>query len=210
MSNKEKNYKFQADWFSQNIPLWSENLSHLKDKPKIKLLEIGSFEGKSAVWTLENIATDPSSTLTCIDTFQGSMEDERLGTDASKIENTFRYNIEQAGATERVIVLKGLSRDRLKELSDNTYDFIYIDGSHIAGDVLTDAVMALYLLKPGGTMIFDDYYWDEEPNPIHRPKKAIDAFLDIFKEKITLIHKGEQVVVRRNDEMGSLGRVNLV
>jgi len=210
MNNTEINYKFQVDWFSQNIPLWNKTLSHLKDKPNINLLEIGSFEGKSAVWSLENIATNLTSSLTCIDTFKGSMEDVRQKTDVSYIEETFRHNIEQIGATDRVTVLKGLSRDKLKELPDNNYDFIYIDGSHVASDVLTDAVMAIYLLKLGGIMIFDDYYWDEEPNPIHRPKKAIDAFLKIFKEKITLLHKGEQVVLKRNEDEGGAVRVNLV
>ena len=40
------------------------------------------------------------------------------------------------------------------------FDFIYIDGSHIAKDVLTDACMAWPLLMPKGLMVFDDYMWE--------------------------------------------------
>ena len=39
----------------------------------------------------------------------------------------------------------------------NNFDLIYIDASHYAPDVLSDAVLAFKLLKPGGILIFDDY-----------------------------------------------------
>jgi hypothetical protein len=40
------------------------------------------------------------------------------------------------------------------------FDFIYIDGSHLRGDVLTDAVLSWQLLGRGGVMVLDDYEWD--------------------------------------------------
>jgi len=39
------------------------------------------------------------------------------------------------------------------------FDFIYVDGSHVAKDVLTDACMAWPMLTVGGVMCFDDYGW---------------------------------------------------
>ncbi len=39
------------------------------------------------------------------------------------------------------------------------FDVVYVDASHMAGDVLSDAVLAWKLLAPGGIMIFDDYAW---------------------------------------------------
>jgi hypothetical protein len=42
-----------------------------------KALEVGSFEGRSALWMLENLLTHPDSTLTVVDTFAGSHEHVR-------------------------------------------------------------------------------------------------------------------------------------
>ena len=47
----------------------------------------------------------------------------------------------------------------LRRLPLETYDIIYIDGSHATSDVLEDAVLSYRLLKPGGLLIFDDYHW---------------------------------------------------
>lgn len=52
-----KPYKFTEDWFSGNIPLWTEVLAPFKGKPDIHYLEIGVWEGRSAIWVLENILT---------------------------------------------------------------------------------------------------------------------------------------------------------
>ena len=81
--------------------------------------------------------------------------------------------------------------------STNLFDFIYIDGSHIAKDVLTDACMAWPLLKPKGLMVFDDYMWGSPRDILHRPKLAIDAFTNLFAEEAEIIHAGYQLVVRK-------------
>lgn len=189
-------YEFQTDWFSRYIPLWEQVLGHLEDQPALNFLEVGSFEGRSAIWLLENILSHPTARITCIDHFQGSMEDEILGIDSSHSEEAFRSNIEKGRFSEKVTVMKGESRRMLKQLPEGTFDFIYIDGSHVAPDVLTDAILSFYLLKRDGILCFDDYYWEEVPDELDRPRIAIKAFLEIFQRDIELIHKGEQVFVR--------------
>ena len=77
------------------------------------------------------------------------------------------------------------------------YDFIYIDASHTAPDVLTDACMAWPLLKKDGVMVFDDYLWGDPKNILHRPKLAVDAFTNIFAEQLLPVHFGYQAVVRK-------------
>ena len=67
--DKEKIYlknKYQFDydeWFSANMNIWKNYLMLLKE---IKYLEIGSFEGRSAVFVgeLNNVEE-----VTCVDTF---------------------------------------------------------------------------------------------------------------------------------------------
>jgi predicted O-methyltransferase YrrM len=90
--------------------------------------------------------------------------------------------------------------DIMKPYPNPTFDFIYIDGSHIAKDVLTDACMAWQLLKPKGLMVFDDYMWGNPRDALHRPKIAIDAFTNIFAEEAEIVHVGYQLVVRKKGE----------
>ena len=141
------NFKFQSDWFSKRIPDWEKFLEHQKGAPNLEYLEVGSFEGRSTVWILANILTHPTSRITCIDTFGGSMEHGRMGLDTTVIEDTFWHNIWVIKVENKVRVLKGKSQEVLRRLPFDTYDFAYIDGSHVASDVLTDAVLTFPLIK---------------------------------------------------------------
>ena len=61
--------EFSADWVTDDAKIWEQHVAHLKDVPEARGLEIGSFEGRSAIWFLENILTGDSARLTCVDTF---------------------------------------------------------------------------------------------------------------------------------------------
>ncbi|KAA6422123.1 MAG: hypothetical protein FRX49_07874 [Trebouxia sp. A1-2] len=116
--------------------------------------------------------------------------------EGSRVLQRFQDNILAAGATDRVIVLQQSSYVALAGLFSthlNTFDIVYIDGSHYPQDVLTDAVMAWKLLNEGGIMILDDYEWHQVTQvPVeHTPKKAIDAFLHAFVEAPRLATEGD-------------------
>jgi predicted O-methyltransferase YrrM len=113
--------------------------------------------------------------------------------------------VEASGLKNKIFKLTGYSKDVLRTLPANSYDFVYIDGSHVAMDVLTDAVLVWDLMKPGGTIIFDDYEWPGIPagslGPAHLPKTAVDAFLDVYEPYIDILHKGYQVIVRKREKV---------
>ena len=71
------------------------------------------------------------------------------------------------------------------------FDWIYVDGSHEAPDVLADAVLAFMLLRPGGLLVFDDYLWAMPDAPVadfyQLPKPAIDAFVNINQRKLDIV-----------------------
>lgn len=192
----DKKYEFQVDWFSEQIPWWEENLVIFKGKSGLHFLEIGSFEGRSAIWLLENILTASDSKLTCVDTFTGSTEHENTDIHISDIEKHFRHNIKKSGFEEKVTVCKGYSRIILPSLQQSSFDCIYIDGSHKASDVLEDAVLSKLLLKENGMMIFDDYEWNQGDIDQDKPTMAIDAFLEIYKGQFELVYKGKQIIIR--------------
>src|SRR5579864_5528568 len=164
---------FTQDWFTSNIPNWTSLLAELRGQPGVRALEVGSFEGRSACWLLENILTGPGARLDCVDNFTAAVE-KNIGFQAEGIRDRFDANI--APWLERVTVHAGNSGDVLRGLTD-TYDFIYIDGSHLAPDVLLDAVLSWRLLKAGGIMIFDDFLWNLLPRPEQQPGTAIRSFL---------------------------------
>jgi predicted O-methyltransferase YrrM len=193
-------YQFTQDWFGWAPAVW-EQLIPMLPEGKRSFLEIGSFEGRSTVWIIENMMRKGDYIL-CIDTWKGG--EEHGAEDMDAVWQRFKSNMAIAekktgisAGTARGTSVVGLA-DELAE--SNQYDFIYIDGSHTAPDVLTDACMAWPLLKPEGIMVFDDYMWGNPRDILHRPKPAIDAFCNIFAETAEIVHVGYQLAVRKKGE----------
>ncbi|HAX81217.1 MAG TPA: class I SAM-dependent methyltransferase [Actinobacteria bacterium] len=193
---------FSQDWFSPHIPHLSRLLAGLRGVPGLSFLEIGSFEGRSTVWFLQQVLTGAGSTITCIDTFRGSAEHSGLDVGWDDLQGTFRRNVDSFGSRVRVIegesavVLRGMPRQE-------AFDLVYVDGSHQATDVLEDGVLSWPLLKVGGIMVFDDYLWRMMES---RPGPAIDAFLAVYADRYDLLHKEYQVAVRKRAMDGPPGR----
>jgi SAM-dependent methyltransferase len=179
-------YVFTADYCTWLAPSWSQHLAAFRGIPHLRFLEIGSFEGRSAIWFLEHILTHPTASITCVDSFS-----RRNG------ETRFDHNIRVSGFAGKVTKRKGRSDEILGTLPPASFDAIYVDGSHMAVDVLMDAVSSWLLLKPGGLLIFDDYGWRMDAPPLKRPQMAIDLFLAAFGGQLELLHKEWQVIVRK-------------
>jgi len=184
----KKNYDFTLDYFTIRIPEWKEILKHFQGKPNIHYLEIGVSEGRSALWMLENILTHPTAKITCLDIFT-----------RKEIYERFLSNLILSDFLDKAIMIKGKSQITLKTLPLNSYDIVYIDGSHAAPDVIVDTVLSWQLLKKGGIMIFDDYLWNRDWSPEKTPKIAVDAFLNIFKKELQVIHMKFQVIIKKNN-----------
>jgi predicted O-methyltransferase YrrM len=188
---------FNYDWTSQNIELFNATLSHLKGAPA-RGLEIGSFEGRSALWFCENILTHPDARLTCIDTFAGSAEHAAI--DTINLLQRFQENTDSV--KDKIKIQIGNSSDVLPRLPNarlpDLYDFIYVDGSHDPRDVCLDGILAWSLLKPGGVMIFDDYLWGAHLPPHKRPCVGIDAFLSVHDQEFAFIAKAYALAIRRH------------
>ncbi len=177
----ERDYQFINNWFSENIPVWEEYLQPFAHKVGVQALEIGSYQGMSTCWLLDNILTQASARIVCIDFF------------CSPHREQFDSNVIKTGAQSKVTKIANCSQEALLLLKPNIYDFIYIDGSHQENAVLQDAVLSWNLVKVGGLIIFDDY---EEPGE-QSAKVGTDWFLSLFSSSVNVIHKGYQVIVRK-------------
>lgn len=175
---------FTEDWFDIYIPIWQQHLAPaMRARSQVSILEVGSHEGRSACWLMENICTRPGDCLTCLDQFSGDYE------------KLFDQNT--APFRARLTKIKALSNVGLRPLPLDHFDAIYIDASHLVHDVLRDTMLCWDLLKVGGILIFDDYPFVGKTDPRDQPKAAIDAFLETFEDHYKLLYKQWQVVVER-------------
>jgi hypothetical protein len=132
--------------------------------------------------------------LHCLDTWEGGIEHNRAAMGA--VEARFDRNLAIAKTSRpwvQVHKIKSVSRIGLATLLSadlptgghrGSFDFIYVDGSHQAADVLTDLVFAFDLCRKGGVILCDDYLWGLEQNPLLAPKIAIDAFVNCYATKV--------------------------
>lgn len=184
---------FTHHWFMHQIVPWELLLREL-DGRSARLLEIGSFEGLSTCYLLRRLR---DARVTCIDTFAGSVEYAVEEIDLSTLEEVFRRNVRLVDAS-RVEVIVDDSRKGLLGLvaESRRLDLVFVDGSHIASDVLVDAALSWQVLEDGG--VFDDYRWEMiGTDPLLRSGPAIDAFLELVKGKYELLRRDVQLAVRK-------------
>jgi predicted O-methyltransferase YrrM len=186
-------YEFTVDWFSQYWPNW---LTLTADQRVTKILEIGSFEGRSACTMIDHFSQLAPLEVFCIDNWTGSSDIKEF--DMTAVERRFDRNIQRAvtGATNpvRVHKHKGQSIDLLATFLvkgyKNSFDIVFVDGSHEAPDVLGDLVLSYQLCVIGGLIICDDYLWSDVPHGredlLAMPRLAIDAFGRLFTRKVAL------------------------
>lgn len=188
--------KFTTNWFSSNIKRFDAYLHQFKNKNYLNFLEVGSFEGRSTCWLLDNILTGENCSLTCIDTFEGGYEHQELGESLTTLYDVFMHNTKPYG--DKVITIRDTSSSALlkPEVRDKKYNFIYIDGCHESKEVLEDAVLCWELLSDRGIMIFDDYGWGSHIDDVTlKPKVAIEGFINAYRRKLEILQVDYQVVL---------------
>lgn len=187
----DKRFSFTEHWFLHVVDGWIQHILPLRDREQLNYLEIGSFEGMSAVWVCDNL---PNAHITCIDPFSGSIEHDNE--QKRNLYERFHRNV-VVNFPSRITVFKQKSSDALPHLSNsnelsNSFDIIYIDGDHHADAVYQDAKQSWSLLKDGGMMIFDDYLWIG----CDSVKLGIDAFLTEVPH--IMVHNGYQIMIKKH------------
>jgi predicted O-methyltransferase YrrM len=187
---------FSTDWAANHFFAWAE-LLHPLAQQTVRILEIGSWEGRSALFFLNYL---PLGRITCIDTFSGNVEhhlDPHFAALAPKAEAQFEANL--AEFADRIEKIKGSSATVLPQLAiaGRRFDLAYIDASHLAADVYRDAALTWPLMAPGGLMLFDDYEWDGMDGERERPKLGVDAFLAAIAAGYREVHRGYQIAIAK-------------
>lgn len=187
---------FSAAWIDPHIENLSKILEPFHNSIR-DVLEIGSWEGRSAILWLNLF---PNSRITCVDTFIGSLTSPSFPQWRAELEHCERrFDSNLAEYRDRVRKIKTRSAQALDRLfeSGETFDLIYVDGEHRRDDVLIDSLISFRLLRTGGILIWDDYYWRPEFLPEDRPAPAIDLFLTLHADALIELHRGNQIFVRK-------------
>ncbi|KAL8634734.1 MAG: hypothetical protein Q9228_007692 [Teloschistes exilis] len=203
MTNEQdrRRFVFSSNWFELIEHEWETRTEGLRDK-KLNALEIGSFEGGSTTWILDRLMNHPASTMVAIDTFEGGMEHQGQDGSAfplSSLEQRFRQNVSMCQHHAKLQVLKMRSDEGLMQLlrEKRRFDLIYVDASHVAIDVLQDAVVCWRLLKVGGMLVFDDYSWKGYLEDCYNPRVAIESFIKCAAPEIETEETESQLWVRK-------------
>ena len=172
--------KITNDFFSANAFNFFYYLNKLRSD--FDYLEIGAYEGNSAVFVAESFV---KSKIYCVDNWVGNDEYDVNHINFSKIEKNFDSNVINY---KNIFKNKCLSDEFFKN-NNKMFDAIYIDGYHHGSQVYKDCVNSWQCLKKNGFLICDDYMWDFYEDFKDNPCFAINSFL----KKIVGLYKLERV-----------------
>lgn len=187
LARRVPDFSPDRDWVSMHHASWLDVLGPFIGQTNVRGLEIGSMEGRSAVWFARHILTGPGAELVCVDTWNSDWSH-------AAEEARFDHNTNPWPILKR----KGRSQDVLPQLlvHGERFDFVYVDGDHHAAVCLWDCLLGWELLDAGGVLIVDDYGWTGEHVGIP-PRPAIDAFVRCFRDRTRKVRQTRcgQVVI---------------
>jgi len=192
------------------------NSSHIYLTKTIELIrptivvEIGVWKGGSTLTmakALQRLGQD--SAIIAIDTFRGSPEHwcepelfkmMNVKNGLPTIYQTFIANITAKGLQEFIVPLPVDSYSAFEILKRKGIkaDLVHIDGGHEYQSVTNDLNTWSQLLSPKGTIIMDDYIWDDEKQIAKGwldVAKAVNDFMDAHRNNATLQHHDAKCLI---------------
>jgi predicted O-methyltransferase YrrM len=168
MSIDWSRYVFNDRWFLPHEAAWDKELRPWMEERDAKtksmhILEIGSYEGLSAVWLATNMMEVANKIwgdlgnayagigirLVCVDAWPGP--------EYQSIKVRCYENLKRVGIHPQFVYINAAPSYHVLPTLSTPFDFIYIDGSHKEVDVYFDTISSLRLIKPGGMILWDDY-----------------------------------------------------
>jgi Methyltransferase domain len=182
--------EFTSDWLTKKLPYWHTALAEFHgSKTVVDVLEVGSYEGRSAVAFLEML---PASRLVAVDLFR-----------PAEIEARFDRNLKSYG--DRCEKIKGRAISVMDQLwaGGRRFDVVYLDAGKKRDTTFAQSTLAWPMLNTGGVLIWDDLRWGLEKPEGERPSAAIELFAEVFRPCMEELHRGQQLIVRKKSDWPS-------
>lgn len=184
-------YKYSQKWFLGS-EIQNRLFQFLDKSTENKILEIGCFEGLSSVFFADNFLDNTNSSLTCVDPFLTINNNDHKQFLQNNEENNFDFNISICKNSDRITIHK-ITSDLFFENNNQTYNFIYIDGSHELDFIKKDMENSFNILEKNGIMWMDDYGGGDG---VHI-KNTMNTFLKKYDGQYKLIHQGYQLAIKK-------------
>ncbi len=175
-------------WLSDNEARCLYKLAKASSKKGV-IVEIGSWQGKSAIWLAKS-----GNKVYAIDPHIGAPEQiEQYGCNIQTFEK-FKSNINKAGISEMIVSIVKTSEEAFESWLGEPISFLFIDGSHQYEDVKKDFVLWSPLVVNGGIIAFHD-------TPAPGPSRVLEEFIynslnfKVIKvvDSLTIIYKGKSL-----------------
>ena len=187
--DKFKSINYSEKWFCNNLNYLSINFKGIKNVKNI--LEIGSYEGRSAIFFLKNFY---DSNITCVDTWCGS--DEHKSVNFELIEENFDLNTSFYQSNKTLLKYK-MTSNEFFEINNKNFDLIFVDGDHSSNQVKVDLINSWNILKSGGYLILDDYMWWFYKDLKKNPSTPINNFIKENISNISKLNIWHQVIIKK-------------
>lgn len=135
---------------------------------EFRVLEIGTWAGQSAIlWGTELVRSGYPGKVYCIDPWTPFSYGSQNGVNnvtqlmdkvarRDKIFPLFWHNVKSSGLADFILPLRCKSTDILPCFKPNSFDLVFIDGSHTYLQFLNDLTLAIPLVRQSGFICGDD------------------------------------------------------
>lgn len=157
------------DWVPADVPGWCDfawlyAAQVVAARPGARLVEVGSWLGKSAITMARMIrASGKDVAFGVVDTFRGSSDSEHfaalLAANGGSVRAAFEANLARHGVSDLVEVCEAPSVEAARRVPDGSLDFVFIDADHAYESVCADIDAWLPKVRPGGTLAGHDYHY---------------------------------------------------
>ena len=110
--------------------------THPAEPPAITVVEIGSWHGRSTIALANGLRARGAGTVHAIDPHRGSALHHATGVPSTRA--AFLANVRAAGLTDYVGVIPTRSSVARARFADRSVHLLFVDGSHLYEDVLSD------------------------------------------------------------------------
>ena len=185
-------------WLQKEEALFLYKLAQ-KVQDGLKIVEIGSYEGKSTISLALGAGTKVQ--VIAIDPHTGDISEALAG----KVINTYEKflgNISAAGVSHKIKPMKMTSVEAAARYSDGPIGMLFIDGWHSTQAVLEDIDSWLPFMDPNGVVVFDD--WNDE-----QVKSGISSRLAVLPKLLGAVGKEMAFtnnIVIRDSQLGHHAR----
>jgi hypothetical protein len=177
------------DFFSSNFNIWKSFLIYI---PNFKYLEIGTFEGRSALFISE---FDNCEKIVCVDPYIDYDQSEKYDFKMSNVFESVSQKFKQVQKKNMKLIREKSDDFFLK--NNETFDVIYIDGHHKYDYVKRDFINSMNCLKKNGILICDDFWWLKYEKLNENPIGAILECYDIYKKNLQILFINHQIIFKK-------------